>query len=59
MNGNCPLCIADFQSAGYTLDNAGNRIKEETVGAGGTLARQTARVFNTLGQLKQVTGGAQ
>lgn len=35
----------------YTLDNAGNRLKEETVDAGGTLRRTLARVYNTLGQL--------
>jgi YD repeat-containing protein len=43
----------------YTLDNAGNRVKEEVTGSGGTLARQTARVYDVLGQLKQMTGGAQ
>jgi RHS repeat-associated protein len=35
----------------YTLDNAGNRLKEHTVDAGGTLRRTLARVYNTLGQL--------
>lgn len=43
----------------YTLDNAGNRIKEEVTGSGGNLARQTSRVFNTLGRLTQVTGAPQ
>ncbi len=45
--------IAD--SAGNTihfaLDNAGNRLKEDTLDAGGTLRRTLARTFNTLGQL--------
>ena len=35
----------------YTLDNAGNRLKEETADTGGTLRRTLARTFNTLGQL--------
>ncbi len=35
----------------YTLDNAGNRLKEDTLDAGGTLRRTLARTFNTLGQL--------
>ncbi|WP_428701180.1 DUF6531 domain-containing protein, partial [Stenotrophomonas indicatrix] len=35
----------------YTLDNAGNRLQENTVDAGGTLRRTLARVYNTLGQL--------
>ena len=35
----------------YTLDNAGNRLKEDTVDAGGTLRRTLANVYNTLGQL--------
>ncbi|AWH33208.1 RHS repeat-associated core domain-containing protein [Stenotrophomonas sp. SAU14A_NAIMI4_8] len=35
----------------YTLDNAGNRLKEDTVDAGGTLRRTLARIYNTLGQL--------
>lgn len=35
----------------YTLDNAGNRLKEDTVDAGGTLRRTLARVYNMLGQL--------
>jgi len=43
----------------YTLDNAGNRIKEEVRGDAGNLARQTSRVYDTLGRLTQVTGAAQ
>ncbi|UWU59190.1 DUF6531 domain-containing protein [Stenotrophomonas maltophilia] len=35
----------------YTLDNAGNRLKEDTLDTGGTLRRTLARTFNTLGQL--------
>ncbi len=35
----------------YTLDNAGNRVKEDTLDSGGTLLRTLARVYNTLGQL--------
>jgi len=35
----------------YTLDNAGNRLKEDTVDAGGTLRRTLARTFNTIGQV--------
>ena len=35
----------------YTLDNAGNRLDENTVDAGGTLRRTLARTYNTLGQL--------
>jgi len=35
----------------YTLDNAGNRLKEDTLDAGGTLRRTLARTFNTVGQL--------
>ncbi|MFG6110247.1 RHS repeat-associated core domain-containing protein [Stenotrophomonas nematodicola] len=35
----------------YTLDNVGNRVKEDTLDSGGTLRRTLARVHNTLGQL--------
>nr|WP_262921065.1 RHS repeat-associated core domain-containing protein [Stenotrophomonas maltophilia] len=35
----------------YALDNAGNRLKEDTLDTGGTLRRTLARTFNTLGQL--------
>lgn len=36
----------------YTLNNAGNRIKEDTKDAQGNLKRTLSRVFNQLGQLK-------
>ena len=36
----------------YTLDNAGNRVKEDTTDASGTLKRTLSRVYNQLGQLK-------
>ncbi|MBB6367942.1 RHS repeat-associated protein [Xanthomonas sacchari] len=35
----------------YTLDNAGNRSKEDTKDASGTLKRTLSRVYNQLGQL--------
>lgn len=35
----------------YTLDNAGNRVKEYTLDSSGTLRRTLARIYNTLGQL--------
>jgi len=35
----------------YTLDDAGNRLQENTVDANGTLRRTLVRVYNTLGQL--------
>lgn len=35
----------------YTLDNAGNRLKEDTLDTGGALRRTLARTFNALGQL--------
>ena len=35
----------------YTLDDAGNRLQENTIDANGTLRRTLARVYNTLGQL--------
>ncbi|MDY0980015.1 RHS repeat-associated core domain-containing protein [Stenotrophomonas sp. CFBP8994] len=35
----------------YTLDNAGNRLKEDTVDAAGTLRRTLSRIHNTLGEL--------
>lgn len=35
----------------YTLDNAGNRVKEDTTDASGTLKRTLSRVYNQLGQL--------
>ncbi|WP_253276152.1 RHS repeat-associated core domain-containing protein [Xanthomonas campestris] len=43
----------------YTLDNAGNRINEDTKDASGTLKRTLSRVYNQLGQLKtQATAGS-
>jgi RHS repeat-associated protein len=41
----------DGNSLHYTLDNAGNRLAEETKDAGGTLKRTLSRIFNQLGQL--------
>lgn len=43
----------------YTLDAMGNRLTEQVKDPVGTLARQVTRVFDTLGQLKQQTGGVQ
>jgi len=40
----------------YTLDNAGNRIKEETKDATGALSRQIARAMDALGRVQQATG---
>lgn len=39
-------------SVRYTLDVAGNRIKEEVVGVGGDIKRSLSRVYNKLGQLQ-------
>jgi len=36
----------------YTLDNAGNRTKEDTLGTTGTVLRTLSRVYNQLGQLQ-------
>ena len=41
----------------YTLDAAGNKTKEETFDAGGTLKRSLSRSYNTLGQLTGITDG--
>ncbi|NIA54679.1 RHS repeat protein [Massilia sp. TW-1] len=46
-------------SIAYTLDLTGNRISEQVSDPAGTLKRQVARVFNTLGQMTKVTGAAQ
>lgn len=46
-------------SIAYTLDAMGNRLTEQVKDPAGTLARQVTRVFDTLGQLKQQTGGVQ
>src|SRR5690606_27291525 len=35
----------------YTLDNAGNRLQEDTRDPGGTLRQSLSRVYNQLGQL--------
>jgi YD repeat-containing protein len=43
----------------YTLDAMGNRTKEEVKDPSGTLTRQTARIYDALNRLQQVTGGAQ
>lgn len=43
----------------YTLDAMGNRLAEQIKDPAGTLVRQTTRIFDTLGQLKQQTGGMQ
>lgn len=43
----------------YTLDNIGNRIKEEVKDPSGVLARQTTRIYDALNRLKEITGGAQ
>ena len=41
------------------LDAMGNRIKETATGSTGAIARSTARVFDALNRLQQVTGGVQ
>ena len=43
----------------YTLDLSGNRIGERVEDPNGTLARQTLRVFDALGRVKQITGAQQ
>ena len=43
----------------YTLDNAGNRIAEQTTGPSGNLTYQISRVLDGLGRLQQVTGREQ
>ena len=43
---------AEGNSIHYTLDNAGNRTKEEVKGQDGTLRRTLSRVYNQLGQLQ-------
>lgn len=42
----------------YTLDNSGNRIREEVRDASGSLSRQVVRAFDPLGRLQEVTGSA-
>lgn len=43
----------------YTLDLSGNRIGERVEDPAGALARQTVRVFDALGRVKQITGAQQ
>ncbi len=43
---------ADGNAIHYTLDNAGNRIKEEVKDSDGSLKRTLSRVYNQLGQLQ-------
>ena len=43
----------------YTLDNLGNHVKETAVDPTGVLARSTARVYDALNRLQQVTGSVQ
>jgi YD repeat-containing protein len=43
----------------YTLDGLGNHTAEQVRDPGGTLARQTSRIFDNLGRMTQQTGGAQ
>lgn len=43
----------------YSLDHAGNRIREEVRDSGGNLTRQVSRDFDALNRLRQVTGGVQ
>jgi YD repeat-containing protein len=42
----------------YTLDNIGNRIKEDAADPGNALARTRSRVYDALNRLKQDIGGA-
>jgi YD repeat-containing protein len=42
----------DGNSIHYTLDNAGNRTREDTKAVDGTLKRVLSRVYNALGQLQ-------
>jgi YD repeat-containing protein len=43
----------------YTLDNAGNKTKEEFKDSGGSLKRNIARAFDTLSRAQTVTGAGQ
>ncbi|MDQ3288353.1 MAG: DUF6531 domain-containing protein, partial [Pseudomonadota bacterium] len=36
----------------YLLDNAGNKVKEDTIGHSGTVMRTLSRIYNQLGQLQ-------
>ena len=45
-------CVLPVSRGGrYTLDNAGNRTKEETVGSNGSVLRSLSRVVNQRGQI--------
>ncbi|MFZ6756432.1 hypothetical protein ACO0K9_04370 [Undibacterium sp. Ji50W] len=46
-------------SINYTLDIMSNRINETITDSSGNLTRQVSRVYDTLNQLKTVTGAAQ
>lgn len=46
-------------SIAYTLDLQGNRISEASKDATGALARQVSRVYDSLNNLQQQTGGVQ
>lgn len=48
---------ADRSFIKYTLDAAGNPIKEETYDSSNTLRRSMSRAYNALGQLVSVTDG--
>lgn len=48
----------DGNAIHYTLDNAGQRTKEETFDAGGGLRRTLERSFDTLGRIHQVREAA-
>jgi YD repeat-containing protein len=43
-------------SVHYTLDNSGNRTKEETKDPSGALALQLSRVMDALSRVQQTTG---
>lgn len=43
----------------YTLDNAGNRVREEVKDASGNLSRQVLRTYDPLNKLQQATGAVQ
>lgn len=43
----------------FSLDNSGNRIREEVKDAGGNLTRQVIREYDALNRLRQVTGAVQ
>jgi YD repeat-containing protein len=42
----------------YTLDNSGNRVREEVKEASGNLSRQVIRTYDPLNRLQEVTGAA-